>query len=1035
CNSNGSCADDTGVAVCTCDTGYTGAACDSCDTGFHLDSGSCVADDPTCAVNDPCVNGTCQYNNGVQSCLCDAHWTGDTCDACAAGYQDVNNDGTCSPDCTTAALSCLNGGSCVESVTSGYAECDCIAPWTGASCDSCDTGFHLDSGSCVADDPTCAENDLCVNGTCQYSNGVQSCSCDLLWTGDTCDACAAGYQDANNDGTCNPDCATAALSCLNGGSCVESVTSGYAECNCIAPWTGAVCDSCDTGFHLDSGSCVVDDPTCAESDPCVYGTCEYSNGVQSCSCDYLWTGDNCDACSSGYQDENNDGTCYPDCSTATINCLNGGSCYVDGTSGVATCDCTAAAPWTGAECDSCPNSLCDGVCCASGDSCHLDTGTCCNVTGTITCDTISGAPECGLSSSKDECGNVIDCGDCGANGTCSGNTCTCDREYTVPTDKHECIHACDAANGGYLTTNSGGCCDSEITYFCSSSKIKYYDCFEQYYATPSLSVCGYYGGSNDFFNCGGTDTPTTSIEQCPANILALCVDDNNEPSDTLAKAKALSFGTTQLYLQICPGNTDWFKLTTVGVGDVITVTLTFTNADGNLDMDLVNSSGVVVDSATTTDDNEVISFKTTIAGIYYVNVKGATASDENEYSILAENLAACVADANEVNNDYASATDVTTATLSGLTICEGDTSGDEDWFMIDGVAEGDNVAASITFTHSTGDLNLYLYNDPSAAPVALSESVTNGESVNYKADASHTGTFYVKVTGLDRTVRNNYSMTASAGQCDAYELNDTIATAASIGVAETKSNSRICVSDDDWFVISDDVLHGQQINISAVFSNSLGNLDLELYFDDGTADLTLVAESKSDTDNESILFTAGSVGLAPDFAQTTKGVYYIKVIGRTGSEENDYNLTSLVTGSCGDKLEGTGNNTSGTATSYLDATGGASLTTYGLYICPSDEDWFTINNVPAGANVAVNIYFTDSTGDSDVDDLDLYVMSNPLDYGTYHNSFTNTDNESVSFTAGSEGLFYIQVVGDKWTSGADYPNIENIYDLEVIVTP
>lgn len=133
-------------------------------------------------------------------------------------------------------------------------------------------------------------------------------------TGGMAADCPDGEQDNDADGTCEPECAADA--CSGNGTCDDS--SGTATC---------VCD-----FRFDGDDCT----DCAEG----------------------YAGSDCTACDDGYQDEDDDGTCSPECADAT--CSGNGDC--DDSSGTATCtcrpthggdDCATACPtgMAGASCD------------------------------------------------------------------------------------------------------------------------------------------------------------------------------------------------------------------------------------------------------------------------------------------------------------------------------------------------------------------------------------------------------------------------------------------------------------------------------------------------------------------------------------------------------------------------------------------------------------------------------------------------------------------------------------------------------------
>jgi hypothetical protein len=67
----------------------------------------------------------------------------------------------------------------------------------------CDSGFHDDNGTCVENE-VCQANSCSGHGNCDDSDGVITCHCSLAYAGDDCSECAAGYQDDDQNGTCEP---------------------------------------------------------------------------------------------------------------------------------------------------------------------------------------------------------------------------------------------------------------------------------------------------------------------------------------------------------------------------------------------------------------------------------------------------------------------------------------------------------------------------------------------------------------------------------------------------------------------------------------------------------------------------------------------------------------------------------------------------------------------------------------------------------------------------------------------------------------
>jgi hypothetical protein len=188
------------------------------------------------------------------------------------------------------------------------AACGGDAPWstpTDAGDDAeaePDTSFDAgdesgDGGPDAADDATCADPDCSGRGTCEESADGPACSCETGYDGDDCGRCAAGYQDHDGDGTCSPDCATAARACGLHALCDDS--DGTAACVCESAWQD----------HDGDGTC---EPACVVAGlACgLREVCDDVSGTAACVCDWGWTGEGCAACAPGFTLAG--GECLPD---------------------------------------------------------------------------------------------------------------------------------------------------------------------------------------------------------------------------------------------------------------------------------------------------------------------------------------------------------------------------------------------------------------------------------------------------------------------------------------------------------------------------------------------------------------------------------------------------------------------------------------------------------------------------------------------------------------------------------------------------
>ncbi len=321
------CDGEPSVCVFTCGNGElnTGEGCDDGDLGA---GDGCSA---VCAVES---GYACSGEPSVCELVC-GNWVIDASEGC--------DDGNIIPG---------DGCSAVCAVESGYA-CSGVPSVCESLCGNgvLDWGEGCDDGGLLPDDgcsPTCQVEDgwSCTVGAPSSCDPVCGDGINLFVEGcddgdsDLDDACPSGPLGNCEPATCGdgyifsdggPEFSDDANATIGDGceGCV--VQPGYA---CIgAP---SACD-CTTGYQDNDidGSC---EPSCdflGWTDCGGNGACSDLTGLAVCGCD------------PGYQDNDLDGICTPDCSAFT--CLNGGSC--DDLDGTAGCDCLS--PWSGPSCELC----------------------------------------------------------------------------------------------------------------------------------------------------------------------------------------------------------------------------------------------------------------------------------------------------------------------------------------------------------------------------------------------------------------------------------------------------------------------------------------------------------------------------------------------------------------------------------------------------------------------------------------------------------------------------------------------------------
>ncbi len=334
-----------------------------------------------------------------------------------------------------------------------------------------------------------------------------------------------------------------------------------------------------------------------------------------------------------------------------------------------------------------------------------------------------------------------------------------------------------------------------------------------------------------------------------------CIDDAYEDNDTDATPAAVSAGNYPA-LAACPSDDDYYSFT-ASAGEDISALTTFSHAEGDIDMELFDSAGNLLDDSFSLTDNEGVSFVAPANDTYIVRVELFTDSGSilgNPYSmdVFVGAPPSCPDDVLEDNDDAGSATPLTVPDSLSLYSCDLD----DDFFELT-LAAGEDLTVDAVFDHSDGDIDIYLY-DLSALEVASSLSTTDDESVTYSVTTS--ATYFLLVTLAAEGPPNtgnayDLSLSGTLSTCtdDAFEENDSEAAAVPITTGLT-SGLQACPVDVDFYSFA--VVAGEIIDIDVFFSHADGNVDAELLDPAGDP----IVEAFSTTDNETIAHTASSTG-------------------------------------------------------------------------------------------------------------------------------------------------------------------------------
>jgi len=223
---------------------------------------------------------------------------------------------------------------------------------------------------------------------------------------------------------------------------------------------------------------------------------------------------------------------------------------------------------------------------------------------------------------------------------------------------------------------------------------------------------------------------------------------------------------------------------------------------------------------------------------------------------------------------------------------------------------------------------------------------------------------------------------------DAYEQNDTLATARNLGTLSgpLTINNLVMADANDWYRFTINTRPGAGDSVAINFQNSRGNLDLALYNVNGMR----LRYSTTSNNTERVSLS----GL-------TAGTYYVRVYGYLGATNPSYSLSiNLARPLADDAYEN--NDTFATARPLGTLT--SAVTISGL-VMADGHDWYRFTMSGAGTSsdfVAVSSASTQ--GDLD---LELYNAS-----GTrLAISQSPTNNERLSLAGRAAGTYYVHVYG------------------------
>ncbi|WP_179051975.1 pre-peptidase C-terminal domain-containing protein [Nostoc sp. TCL26-01] len=505
-----------------------------------------------------------------------------------------------------------------------------------------------------------------------------------------------------------------------------------------------------------------------------------------------------------------------------------------------------------------------------------------------------------------------------------------------------------------------------------------------------------------------------------------------ESNNTRMAAKSLKdFGWRQeegfkawQNLSISSGDEDWFKfdIKEGQNGNYVAITFdnSFNNYQGDLDLELYNSSGTRIKQAAGFRDVELINLDNQPAGTYYARVVGNNGSTNPNYTLFINTPGGDqFENQGQGNNAPGQATKLTHNTyrqqIKNLSIHATD---DVDWFKLNLPSAGKaNDYIRIDFDGAVGDLDLEIYNSNGEQVIDSSEGVGNTEQISLQGLTS--GDYLIKVYGYDGETNSDYTLTVNSpvgNNQDWLEANNSLSAAKNLNQYLKPGQQVITIGDEpekplsihnstdvDWFkfTIASPAKAGDYAQIA--FDHTIGDLDFELY-------------------NSSSQLLKPSKGIANihriDLKDLEIGDYYLKVLGYNGATNPTYTLTvdAPFTKITGDWSE---TNTAEPDTLQQAKDLGKINRVFNqgnLSISQGDVDWFKFEiDAKGGQNDAVGIRFNQGQGNLDIE---LYGADGTT---LIKKSTGISGTEEISLNGRDKGVYYLKVSG---YNNATNPNYE-----------
>lgn len=294
-----------------------------------------------------------------------------------------------------------------------------------------------------------------------------------------------------------------------------------------------------------------------------------------------------------------------------------------------------------------------------------------------------------------------------------------------------------------------------------------------------------------------SDSDSDSDLSCPQ-------DDSYEENDEINDAYPID-SHSSLYGIACSDDQDFYQIY-LNAGDHLDMVAYFSHNQGDVDMALYNSQQAVIQEATSTTNNEYITYFADTSGYYYITLWGWN-HEQNQYHLDLNTTSSdtdvdidtdididtdsdsdsdsdtdgdytCTTDDNyEQNDSLEDAVELFPPMVIEAIACQGD----DDYFKI-WLEAGSHLEVRADFIHQMGDVDMVLYS-PDGDSIEHAVGVTNVEYI--EASVPYAGFYYVHVYGFSNA-ENEYTLTINA--------NTTSQDAGSCRLSDSSGSLTKCVS-------------------------------------------------------------------------------------------------------------------------------------------------------------------------------------------------------------------------------------------------